>query len=489
MNRRVAIIGGIVVIAVAAAIVAIVVATGGSSSDASTSDGTSGSSSSAKSSSTTTTTSSGSSSGTMDLGSSSGSSSNGTVSTITSDPTTATYVLAAFAVGDWGSTPTKDSCCDKDDPYTNYDIVAEEVVAEIMDQQVKAGTVKPGVIIGHGDNFYWDGIMGSQDRDTRFQEVFEDRFAGSNMIDIPWVNVMGNHDYGGSGYICSDSSGNGAKCSSTSDMLTALKEKYSLQSEYVSSNSKRWNLGHYYKYSLNDSTTGISIDIFNVDGNDASSHGMNEICCQCYGYAEGDDDKCDNVSSGDDMCCGGSTDMYESCITALTDWAEESRTQLASDLKSSTATWKIINNHYSAYSHQSTTAMETWFKLLKGAGAQLYMAGHTHGEKHDYSSYLGTHFIENGAGGGIYRTSASGIPSAAADYVSNVWTYDGTEYGFFSVTASKEWAKVQYHTADSSWSYGSGITKTTIGGVATKHCYYVPVDGTEGKLCDSTSSS
>ncbi|TYZ57557.1 hypothetical protein PybrP1_003892, partial [[Pythium] brassicae (nom. inval.)] len=45
--------------------------------------------------------------------------------------------------------------------------------------------------------------------------------------------------------------------------------------------------------------------------------------------------------------------------------------------------------------------------------------GHTHGEKHDYASFK-THFVENGAGGGIQTESPSGIPFLAEHYVQMV---------------------------------------------------------------------
>ena len=75
--------------------------------------------------------------------------------------------------------------------------------------------------------------------------------------------------------------------------------------------------------------------------------------------------------------------------------------------------------------------MKVWFHLLEGAGIQVWLYGHTHAEKHDRSEYLSMHFIENGAGGGIQKESASALTTYAAEYVENVWTYGGDEYGFF----------------------------------------------------------
>ncbi|RLN66950.1 hypothetical protein BBJ28_00007182 [Nothophytophthora sp. Chile5] len=335
----------------------------------------------------------------------------------------------------------------------------------------------------YSDNFYWTGIDSEGGRDSRFTTTFEGKYEGSNIKTIPWINVLGNHDYGGASYICSDGD-NPAECSSADAVVSALEDKFSWQSTYTSPNDDRWVLDdHFYVYSIEDSSSGISIDIFNVDSGDASTHGAQQTCCQCYGYADGDDDKCTNVARGDDMCCGGSTDMYDACVAKFTEWSDDSRTQLAEKVAASTATWKIVNSHYSPYAHYDADGMAKWFKILKDSGIQLWMNGHTHGENHDYSSTYKVHFVDNGAGGGIQKESASGIPEYAADDVEAFWAYGGQEYGFMSVEASEEWLKLQYHTTDDSWSFAESFNSTTIGGVATKHCWYIPVNGAKGVEC------
>ncbi|KAI9911374.1 hypothetical protein PsorP6_009200 [Peronosclerospora sorghi] len=65
----------------------------------------------------------------------------------------------------------------------------------------------------------------------------------------------------------------------------------------------------------------------------------------------------------------------------------------------------------------------------------------------------------------------------------HVWGDGGNEYGCMSLQAWKEWLKLQYHTADSSSVFGKDNKTTKIGGVATKHCWYIPVHGNEGKQC------
>ena len=266
-------------------------------------------------------------------------------------------------------------------------------------------------------------------------------------------------------------------------MLTALAQKFTLQSTYTSPNDNRWILtDHFYVHSIESG--GVSIDIFNVDTNDADVHGAAQICCQCYGYAGDDDKTCNNVARGDAACAGGSTDMYDQCVAQLKTWGDDSRSKLASYVKNSTADWKIVNSHYGPYDHYAEANAATWRKLLQGLGVQVFLYGHTHGEKHDYSTDK-IHFVENGAGGGIQSESASSVPTYAQDYVSNVWTATGYPYGFFELNASKNWIKLRFLTFDDQWQMAKTVAASTIGGIKVGHCWYIPNDGSKGQACSS----
>uniref|UniRef100_M4BUF5 Calcineurin-like phosphoesterase domain-containing protein n=1 Tax=Hyaloperonospora arabidopsidis (strain Emoy2) TaxID=559515 RepID=M4BUF5_HYAAE len=480
VNKRLVIIGVVVLCAVIGAIIGVIIATSSSSSSTSSGDSTSPSDSPTSDGSGGTT---GSTPRKRSSNSTNSGTSNSTVSTVTSDPTKATYSLSVLAVGDWGMSLAGDSCCSRSDTFTNYDVVAEDVVASIMDTQAGAISVKPRCVLGHGDSLYWTGIDNANERDSRFATTFEGKFQGKNLAGIPFVNVMGNHDYGGASFICSDGEFK-VKCKSADELVAALDDKFKWQQEYTSPNDDRWVLkDHFYVHSIEDEASGVSIDIFNVDSGDADVHAALQVCCQCYGYTEGDDKKCKSVSRGSEYCAGGDNDMYDACFAKFTEWSDDSRKQLAEKAAASKATWKIVNSHYSPSVHYDENGMKEWFDILEGSGIHLWMYGHTHGEKHDFSKLLGIHFIENGAGGGTQKESASALTTYAAEYIENMWTFSGAEYGFFSVLASEEWLKVEYHTADTSWAFGSSFGETTVGGVETKHCWYVPADGTEGEEC------
>ncbi|EGZ29046.1 hypothetical protein PHYSODRAFT_475909 [Phytophthora sojae] len=389
------------------------------------------------------------------------------------------YSVSAFAIGDWGSTTDRGSCCGG--TFNNFDLHAQEIVGMLMDQQ--AAVMKPKVVCGLGDSFYWTGIDSMEGQVARFQTSYESKYNGANIKNVPWVNVMGNHDYGGANYVCNVGE-QLVRCNSTQEMLQGLDNKLRYQSSYKSPNNNRWHMDNrFYVHRIEDRATGVSIDIFNVDMNDADIAGAHGVCCQCYGYAGNDNGGCGSIARGDKYCCGGDTAMYDTCMAKFSEWAEDSRKQLAAKAKASKATFKIVSSHFSPVQHYHVDGMNRWFDALRGTGIQAFVYGHTHGEKHDYSDTLKMHFVETGAGGGMKKEFASTIPDFAAKYVKKEWAYTGDEYGFMSLSASKDWLKLQYHTADKNWNFTENIKDMKVGGVATKHCWYIPVDGSEGKAC------
>ncbi|CAI5739983.1 unnamed protein product [Peronospora farinosa] len=402
----------------------------------------------------------------------------------TTDPLTETYSVSALAIGDWGRTIAKDggSCCARRKAFTVLDYNAMEYVAILLGQAAAALQPRPSIVIGHGDNFYWDGLHGVTDQAYRFQQTFEDKYNMPSLTGIPWVNVMGNHDYGGASFVCTDGQ-QATECGSTAELLASLDQKFTLQSQYVSPQDNRWIMpDHFFVHSIADPTSNVTIDIFNLDTNDADSHGAQQVCCQCYGYSGKDDDSCENVKRGDSLCAGGDTSMFDACMAKFQAWGDDSRKKLVEAAKASNATWKIVNTHYSPYNHYAPDPAEKWRELLDGLGIQVFFYGHTHGEKHDYSAFK-THFIENGAGGGIQNESPSGIPPYAEDYVKNVWAAGHYPYGFFSLNVSPTWLKVSFITFDDSWSMTKDVDATIVGGMAVKHCWYIPQRGGRGKSC------
>ncbi|EQC25876.1 hypothetical protein SDRG_16249 [Saprolegnia diclina VS20] len=402
-----------------------------------------------------------------------------------SDPEKATMAFSMLAIGDWGSTTGKvtgsnenaGSCCilysDRVNPNEDrfkVDFWSQKHVAMLLGKS--ASELKPVRILGHGDNMYWNGV-GSKDVTYRFTETFENVYNQPSLAGIKWLNVAGNHDIGGSSFVCGDKDNEFRECTSTAELLAALDERFSLQQKYVSPDQQRWVLkDHYYVESFEKD--GVSVDIFNIDTNHADSHGARQVCCQCFGYSgklKLPSKTCDSVLPGDARCAGGNADMYKACMDKIESWAQDSYTQAARDLKASTATFKIINTHYSPHYHMGEPKMKAWYKLCKDYGVNAWFNGHTHGFNHDIANW-GTHFFENGGGGGIYTKSANG---ATTDYVKSQWMAGGFPYGFMELSFSADWLKVQFATFDQAWQFGgNALESTTQGGVRRGHCWFVP---------------
>ncbi|KAJ0391771.1 hypothetical protein P43SY_002883 [Pythium insidiosum] len=412
-----------------------------------------------------------------------------------SDPDKATPAFTMLAIGDWGATTDKPgSCCNKyrktdpDSLEMKIDYWAQINVAEILAQS--AAELKPSRIIGHGDNLYWNGA-GPDDIQYRMETTFESVYDQPALASVPWINVLGNHDYGGSEFICGDKDYNFRECKSTEEMLKYLDLKFSLQQKYKSPNNDRWQLrDHYYVETVEKGD--VSVDIYNIDTNLADSHGAMQICCQCYGYvskkklpeaeAKALGKTCNDQKPGDELCAGGDKGMYNACYNRIKEWYDDSFKKLEADLKKSKATWKIINSHYSPHFHMSEDKMKAWYKLTKDYGVHIWFNGHTHGFNHDIGAW-GTHFYENGGGGGI-QSETSGLPPQIAEkFVKHAWIAAGNPYGFFELSFSKDWIKTQFITFDDAWVFSKTKEQIKKGGRKKGHCWHVPVTVSEGREC------
>ena len=309
-------------------------------------------------------------------------------------------------------------------------------------------------------------------------------YSGENIRDIPFFSVTGNHDYGRGAYVCNGYN-ESARCDSTDTMLQGLDNKFRWIADYTSPDNDRWSIDdHFYTRRYEDVASGVSVEISNLDMNDATVAGAHSICCRCYGYDQGDDSGCNSVQRGDKYCCGGDTDMYDACMARFVQRSAESRKLLVEYAFKSTATWKIASSHYSAIQHFPEEGMHKWLKALGDAGITEQLYGHVHGCKVELASNIRTYFVENGIGGDAKKEWASTTPAYATLFVKHLWAYEPVEYGVISLEASKNNSKLQYHTYDKDWNFTADkYEDVVVGGVATKYCLLIPKDGSSGKRC------
>jgi hypothetical protein len=357
--------------------------------------------------------------------------------------------ISFAALGDWGTSPAHDSSTQKDKPGTvqwNEDYNSQQFLGYVLGQWAAQNQAK--FVVGHGDNFYWNGVWSSSD--GRWKETFEGRYPNPALF-IKWYNVMGNHDYGGGSNI-----GGGRE---------KMEQLLQAQRGYKSPNGDRWRLSDSY-YKATETFGNLTIDIFNIDTNAAPIHGYDEICCQCYGYP--------GKGCGDAACRGQAdyqggcapVDQVTSCREYLQAVWKWSMGNLTADLASSKATWKIVNSHYSPRLHMSQPQQSQIYSILNAGKPQIFMHGHTHGEGHEYLG--GVHYLMNGAGGGI-KAAGTGM---------SIWAV--TAYAFIGARVWSDKMEVTFYGFDDHWGNFDG---KQMGGVKVLHCWIIPVNGAVGQAC------
>lgn len=83
-----------------------------------------------------------------------------------------------LSVGDWGSAA-----------LGGYHLKNAQNTAAAMQVYLKEHT--PDLVLNTGDNFYYCGIQNGSD-----PQINEDFVALFGSINVPWYNILGNHDYG-----------------------------------------------------------------------------------------------------------------------------------------------------------------------------------------------------------------------------------------------------------------------------------------------------
>jgi hypothetical protein len=137
-------------------------------------------------------------------------------------------------------------------------------------------------------------------------------------------------------------------------------------------------------------------------------------------------------------------------------WWNESIVNLERDLQNSTATWKIVNNHY-LMSHFSLTQYAEVKRILTEGNVNVFIGGHRHGEGH--SVLDGVHYIENGGGGGKNYNGGCG-----ANELGCIW--GANTFGFMAAKVNKDYLRIEFFNDSNT----------------LLHCYSIPVDRSDTGL-------
>lgn len=293
---------------------------------------------------------------------------------------------------------------------TGVDDRAQLLVAKAMESV--AAEYHPDYIINVGDNFYWGGIDGqcgappmTEPYSKQWNQVFEQVYQGS-LAGIPWLGVLGNHDYGG----------------------FQFTSKWAENIGY-SWKSKRWVTPAMY-WAVRVRYPDVSVDWIFVETNavEAWTKFQNEdhnLCSQFHNAKVGTCGPYDATESQGPL-------NVDTCHAWFwTVWHEQFPWMIQALETSLRSDYQIIVTHFPPKWLQST-----WQCLSERYGIDLHISGHIHHQQaygpDDPLNFLsgGTCSVVSGGGGGI---TSEGIPSRVGD---------DDQYGFMDLLIKKDVIKV-----------------------------------------------
>jgi len=289
--------------------------------------------------------------------------------------------------------------------------------------KARASLMKPDYILNVGDNFYWGGIekncgtpMGQLSYTAlhQFNQIFEGVYTGQALSKVPWLSVLGNHDYGG----------------------RVFNNGWDQQIAYTWY-SKRWVMpSPYWSQHVEYPDLNFTVDIYMLDSNamdakDPEEDPEHNLCGAKHNPGNADCTAAEGPSS------------VASCKAWFWDlWAEQ-QIWIEEQLDKSEADWQIAVTHFPC-GHQK----EFYKKLHQidygfpnvSRGLDLLVTGHRHDQElwdpakveigDDLHDLGGLTCFVTGGGGGI-TSEATPNPYDKKDW------YGQAQYGFYDLTITK----------------------------------------------------
>jgi hypothetical protein len=362
-------------------------------------------------------------------------------------------IVNVFAIGDWGAT-LPNHCTY---PCNGFDNDAQFKISGAM--QDRASWAEPQYVLNVGDNYYVEGLERSCNAppNDQMDETIND-FASNwgdmygDLSGIPWLSVLGNHDYGG----------------------WRMDKGWPQQIGYSFVNYNWIMPARYYMKRVHH--PGFAIDYFMTDTNafDAKdTNGPNQDHNMCSEHNYAGIGTCGNNGGPPDI--GACKQWFWDTHYVQRAWVEEKMGQ-------SDARWKVIVTHFPC-------GYETdWYKMLKkDKGLDLLLTGHRHqqelwhtGTKSAYvKSFMETTGWDEHAPQCVVTGGGGGIASQKFSYAD--YGEDLAWYGFFHLSITKDWMKIELIDWD-----GNTAGNKTIHPHGTKEAKYDeahPEKSTAGGVC------
>jgi len=224
--------------------------------------------------------------------------------------------VRVFVIGDWGAT-LPDHCtypCSEDGD-------AQFKVAGAM--KARAEWAKPQYVLNVGDNFYVEGLEQScnappNDNPDVTKETFQSGWGDiyGPVAEIPWLSVLGNHDYGGWRF---------DKGWPQQVGYSFMNHNWIMPARYYT--KRVHHPGYYIDYFMWDSNA------FDAKANDEGDQAHN-ICSM---------HNCGGIGTCD---ANGGMWSIESCKEWFWDSHEKQKVWLEEQVAASDARWKIVVTHF-----------------------------------------------------------------------------------------------------------------------------------------------
>lgn len=321
-----------------------------------------------------------------------------------------------LAIGDWGKhywlssmhfncktgKLTGSRCNSWSESYAREE-AAQANTAKYMTEHAKK--IHPSAVINVGDNFYMSGV--SSTYSGAWCSVFENMYSDAS-LQVPWLSVLGNHDYGGD---CCDGclftySLNKIHQLAAGCSQAQVDYDYEKDWQWPAKKKTRWVMpDRYYKKTFNFGT--MKIDFFALDTNWADVTKM-----------------CGN------NCPVGGCDKPQDCYNFFQKLWREEMAWLKKELPASDAHWKFVIGHHPPAWAPIREILQT---MKDPRQRNIYFSGHVHQMRYDVEDDIDV--IVTGAGGG-FQWAGSG--TQGTKYAG------GFEYGFQTLSVNKERVDVVY---------------------------------------------
>jgi len=320
-----------------------------------------------------------------------------------------------FVIGDWGGM----SCDNRESLHYVFkgikntsaewarDHEAQPTVAKLMGSLGE--NVKPFLVVNAGDNFYWGGVLprmmgGRGIHDViSWKQGFEDVYT-SPSLKVPWLSILGNHDYGGDG------------CSGD----VRAQFDYTVK-DMMDGGNNRWKMpGAFYNHRVD--FDGFSVEYFMLDTNleDAFVGRHGGICQQKL---------CWQAFDRENVPFKACSDWFKNMWNVQMKWYKKT-------LQASTADWKILVMHHKPVGEIAAKI----HPLAVEHGVQLLIGSHTHELAFFEKWYTAKKpLLVVGAGGGAQANPGCG----GAIYCSKPH-----EYGFADVEINQKQMTVSLYRDD-----------------------------------------